>query len=533
MHNIMPLGYQAMVTSPHHTASAVGSAILQQGGNAFDAAVAVSAVLGVVYPHMTGLGGDSFFLLYPAHEHRVIGYNGSGRAGRNASQAHYEDRGLTTIPDRGMASVLTVPGMVDAWWNVWSRYGKLPWKQLLEPAIQYAEQGFPITRNLHYWMMKDETLLRADAGLLAICTNAEGRLLEEGERLIQPQLAETLRLIADGGRDVLYTGSIALSLAHSVQQAGGLLTEEDFAEHRGEWVQPISTRYRGADVYQMPPNSQGFSVLMMLNILEHKKLHEVSRHSAEFYHLAAEAVKAAFRYRDRYLSDPAFVQIPVGELISKPLGAALFKEPSFHAYQAGAFESMAMGQDTAYAAVVDQEGNAVSFIQSLYYDFGSGCTAGDTGIILQNRGSFFSLQPGHPNALMPGKRSFHTLMPGMVLRGGKPCLLAGTQGGEGQPQTTLSLLTGVLDYGCNIQEAIALPRWVYGRTWGEDSDTLKLENRALDPGAAGQLQSWGHQVELLPAWSSAVGQAQGIQISPDGVLGGAADPRGDGLAIGW
>ncbi|TDF94448.1 gamma-glutamyltransferase [Paenibacillus piri] len=532
MNNIMPSGYRAMVVSPHYMASLVGSSVLQKGGNAFDAAVAVSAALSVVYPHMTGLGGDSFFLLYSAQEKRVVGLNGSGRAGVAAKPELYLEQGMDSIPDRGIRSIVTVPGMIDAWWRVWSRYGRLEWSEVLAPAAEYAEQGFPISRDLHRWMVKDESLLLKDDTLKTVYFR-NGKLLKEGDRLIQRELAETFRHIMKNGRDGFYTGPFMKVLVRSLREAGAVLTEEDFIGHESDWVEPVSTSYRGSEVYQMPPNSQGFSLLMMLNILEREPLGDIPRGSAAFYHLVTEAVKKAFVYRDKYLSDPEFVNIPLAELTSKTLAEKLHAESAFSSFRASRFESAIMGQDTAYAAVVDDEGNAASFIQSLYYDFGSGVVAGDTGIIMQNRGSFFSLKQGHPNELAPKKRTFHTLMPGMVLRDGCPYLLIGTQGGEGQPQTNLSLLTGVLDYGCTIQEAIGLPRWVYGRTWGEDSDSLKLENRGLDHGADDRLREWGHEVELLSPWDGVAGQAQGIMISSDGLISGAADPRGDGAAIGW
>lgn len=531
MHNIMPMGHRAMVASPHYLASMVGSSILQQGGNAFDASVAISAALAVVYPHMTGLGGDTFFLAYDAKLGRVIGLNGSGRAAKAAAVERFQSLGLVSIPQRGVLSAITVPGMVDAWWEIWSRYGKLAWEQLLAPAIGYAEQGFPVSRNLVYWIRKDEELLRANPELTRIYL-PKGEVPAEGQRLVQPELAAALRIIQAEGRDAFYQGTLMQTIVEAVRQDGGLLAEEDFRRHRSEWVEPLSVSYRGYEVCQMPPNSQGFSVLMMLNMLEQTELASIPRSSANFYHLITEVTKKAFFDRDRFLTDPDFSSIPLDHLLSKSYAEQLYQNIVENFSQAQTFQSSASGQDTAYAAVVDEEGNAVSFIQSLYFDFGSAYAAGSTGIVLQNRGSFFSLDSTMPNALQPGKRSFHTLMPGMVMKNGRPYLLLGTQGGEGQPQTSLSVITGVLDYECTIQEAVSLPRWVYGRTWGEDSDSLKLEDRGLQD-AAQELRHLGHEVELVSGWDRLMGQAQGIQINDDGVLSGAADPRGDGLAIGW
>lgn len=532
MNNVMPVAYRGMIASPHYLASSVGSRILQQGGNAMDAAVAVSAALAVAYPHMTGLGGDAFFLLYDAKGGKLRGFNGSGRSGRRLTPELFARAGLSAIPKRGVQSAITVPGMVDAWWEVWSAYGRLPWEQLLEPAIRYAEEGVPVSRDLHRWIVKDQPLLQQQE-VHARTFLPRGVPLAAGERLLQPELAEALRSVRHEGRGAFYEGELMRRMVEGVQRDGGWLEEEDFRTHRGEWTDPVSTTYRGRTVVQMPPNSQGFSVLQMLNMLENEELGRIPRDSADFYHLAAEVVKKAFRDRDAYLTDPQFSSIPLERLLSKEHARAQYRSIRMAWPGGEPFLSKAIGQDTAYAAAVDEEGNAVSFIQSLYFDFGSAYTPGDTGVMLQNRGSFFSLDPNEANVLAPGKRTFHTLMPGMVMEDGKPFLLLGTQGGEGQPQTQLSLLTGILDYGCSVQEAIALPRWVYGRTWGEDSDMLKVENRGFDEAVIRELRARGHQVEALAPWDPLVGQAQAIRIHPDGSFSGAADPRGDGLAIGW
>lgn len=532
MQQLMPKVYGAMVATPHYLASSVGAAVLRQGGNAFDAAVAISAALAVVYPHMTGLGGDAFFMSYHAGTKQFEGYNGSGRSAKLASAEYYTSRGMNAIPQRGAESAITVPGMIDAWWSVWSRYGKLPWADLLAPAIDYAEKGFPVSRHLEEWIKKDEQLIRAHPPLAKLYVTGDGELVGEGERLVQPELAATLRLVQSGGRDAFYASGFTGRMAEAIERDGGLLREADFREHAGEWVTPLSVSYRGYELYQMPPNSQGFTLLLMMNMLENTELSRIPRDSADFYHLAAEAVKKAFRERDAVLTDPDFQAIPMGRLLSKDFARGLWEQVASAWPTPSPFLSNAMGQDTAYAAVVDEEGNAVSFIQSLYFDFGAAYVPGDTGVILQNRGSFFSLDRVSPNVLEPRKRSFHTLMPAMVARGGKPCLLYGTQGGEGQPQTQLSVVTGVLDYGLTIQEAIGLPRWIYGRTWGEDSDTLKLESRCGEE-TAERLRAMGHQVEVLGAWDGRTGQSQGIAIGEDGVISGAADPRSDGSVIGW
>lgn len=519
-----------MVATPHDTASRVGSDVLQAGGNAYDAAVAISAALAVVYPHMTGLGGDAFFLIYDAASGSVSGLNGTGRSGERYTPETYTSRGASAIPQRGVDAAITVPGMVDAWWQIWNGRGRLPWAELLRPAAEFAENGFPVSRNLAYWIRKDEADIRASAPMSRICLR-DGKLLEEGDTLLQPELARTLRMLMAEGRDAFYEGELMHSIVSALEADGSLLTADDFRSHRSDWVEPLTVSYRGYEICEMPPNSQGFSALIMMNILEHADVSRIPRDSADFFHLVTETVKKAFKERDRYLTDPDFISIPMEKLLSKSYAEQLFRDIESRMPFAAPHASPPIGQDTAYAAVVDEAGNALSFIQSLYFDFGAAYIPGNTGIIMQNRGSFFSLDASHPNVLAPRKRSFHTLMPGMILKDGKPRALLGTQGGEGQPQTTLSILTGLLDYGCTIQEALALPRWVYGRTWGTDSDTLKLENRGMEQ-VAETLRQWGHQVELVEPWDVIMGQAQGIVIGEDGVRSGAADPRGDGSAIG-
>ncbi|WP_145047694.1 gamma-glutamyltransferase [Paenibacillus xylanexedens] len=531
MQNQMPISRGNMVTSPHYLASAVGSTILGQGGNAYDAAISVSAALGVVYPHMTGPGGDAFFLMHDGATGEITGYNGSGRSATGINADTFKSMGMNSIPVRGVLSAITVPGMVDAWSEVWSRYGRLPWAQLLEPAIRYAEKGCPVSRDLRIWLERNEALIMEQASLRASFAPS-GTLLQEGELLVQPELASSLRMIQADGRESFYNGELANRLTSAIREDGGMLAPIDFASHKGEWVEPVSTDYRGYEVHQMPPNSQGFSLLMMLNMLEHVDLSSVPRTSPEFYHLVTEVVKKVFRDRDRYLTDPDFRDIPLDRLLSKGYGHELWSEIHTLPPVAQPFLSKMIGQDTAYAAVVDQEGNAVSFIQSLYFDFGSAYVPGDTGIIMQNRGSFFSLNSLDANVLEPGKRTFHTLMPGLVTHHGKPYMLLGTQGGEGQPQTQISIITGVIDYGLTIQEAINLPRWLYGRTWGEKNDQLRVENRYHND-VCETLTAWGHKVEVRAPWDDVMGQSQGIVIRADGMISGAADPRGDGMAIGW
>lgn len=521
------IGTRAMVVSPHYLASAAGARILQRGGNAFDAAVAVSACLAVVYPHMTGLGGDAFWLTYSAVEGQVRAYNGSGRSGNNVNRESYS--GESSIPKRGIRSAITVPGMVDSWDAVLRQNGRLTLAEVLEPAIEYASEGFPISPDQVHNTRLAASVLEEQPLASAIYIPG-GRVPEAGERFVQHQLAATLKKLQEGGRDAFYKGELAAAIADYMLKAGGLLTREDFMDHAGEWVEPISTDYSGYTIYQAPPNSQGFAGLMTLNMLEHFDFADIAHGSYEYYHLLVEALKLSFRDRDQVLTDPSFSDIPLKALLDKGYAAKL--AASISLYEAAELISEPLGRDTAYAAVVDEEGNTVSFIQSLYFEFGSGVVAGDTGILLQNRGSFFSLDPEAVNTLEPHKRTFHTLMPAMACKDGKPAILYGTQGGEGQPQTQTLLLTRMLHYGMNPQQAVEAPRFVWGRTWGEPTQELKLESRV--PEAVQQrLAAAGHIVKRVEAYDGVMGHAHVIAIDDSGFRIGGTDPRCDGAAIGW
>ncbi|THF75938.1 gamma-glutamyltransferase [Cohnella fermenti] len=516
-----------MVVSPHHLASAAGARILLKGGNAFDAAVAVSACLAVVYPHMTSLGGDSFWLMHAAAEGGVTAYNASGRSGRLASRERFAG---PDIPKRGPASAITVPGMVDGWAAVQGRYGRLTFAEALEPAIDYAKNGFPVSPDQHENSVSRFDVLREQPITSRIYLPG-GRVPVIGSRFRQRELGESLEKIARGGRDIFYRGGIAKEIVRHLGATGGLLTLEDFEAHAGEWARPAAGSYRGYDLYQVPPNSQGFTGIMAAHILESFDLANVPHGSYEYYHLLIESLKLSFRDRDAYLTDPGFSDIPLKRLLSKEYAAELAGriDPEKTLPQA----AEPLGSDTAYAAVVDGDGNAVSFIQSLYFEFGSAVTAGETGILLQNRGSFFSLDPAHVNRLEPGKRTFHTLMPALALADGKPFLLYGTQGGEGQPQTQTALLTRVVDYGMDPQAAVSAPRWVWGRTWGERTQELKLEAR-IAPEVADRLAAAGHKVRIVGEYDGIVGHAHAIRIDREtGMRTGGTDPRCDGAAFGW
>ncbi|SFA82716.1 gamma-glutamyltranspeptidase / glutathione hydrolase [Cohnella sp. OV330] len=521
------VGKRAMVVSPHYLASEAGAEILRRGGNAFDAAVAVSACLGVVYPHMTGLGGDCFWLTYRAGEGRVRAYNGSGRSGGAVDRDCFA--GMAAIPHRGARSAITVPGMVDGWAAVQGDYGRLTLAEALEPAIRHASAGFPLSPDQHFFTAKCKDMLAEYAETAAIYL-PRGEVPATGDRFVQRELAATLRAVAEGGREAFYEGAIAREIVAALRHAGGLLSEADFAAHRGGWEAPVRGDYRGYALYQAPPNSQGFAGIMALQALERFDPASTPHGSYAYYHRMIEAIKLAFIDRNRELTDPDFHSLPLSRLLSQAYADDLAGriDPS----RALDFDSPPAGSDTAYAAVVDEEGNAVSFIQSLYFEFGSGFTAGKTGVLLQNRGSFFSLDPAHVNSLEPNKRTFHTLMPAMACLDGKPRFLYGTQGGEGQPQTQTAIFTRMADYGMAPHEAVAEPRWLWGRTWGEASRELKLESR-IDKETVRRLAEAGHDVRVVDAYDYRMGHAHAISIDGDGIRRGGTDPRCDGAAVGW
>ncbi|MEO1592510.1 MAG: gamma-glutamyltransferase [Cyanobacteria bacterium J06632_22] len=515
-----------MVVSPHTLASQAGQRVLRQGGNAVDAAITTHAALSVTYPHMTGLGGDAFLMIYDAATGKLLGLNGSGPAAQGVQPEQYVGQQL---PQRGIAAALTVPGALSAWWQAHQRLGKLPWVEVLKPAIHLARDGYPCSASQARWTQTDRALLAADAGAAATFL-PEGRLPKPGEPLTNIDLARVLAAIATQGIDVFYNGAIAQRLIARIAAEQGVLTQADLANYTAEWVTPLQTTYRGHTICELPPNTQGLAVLQLLNLIEPFNLAKMGADSPDYYHLMVEATKLAFCDRDTYISDPSFVGIPVQQLLNKDYAQRRGARISFSATQH--YLPAPMGGDTVYAAVVDAEGNAVSMIQSLYFDYGCGIVPPGLGFALNNRGSLFSTDPNHVNGIKPGKRPLHTLIPAMVLDGdGRPELVLGTMGGEGQPQTQSALITRVIDFGQDIQTAINLPRWRWGRTWGAASTTLAMEGR-ISAAVRQSLQRRGHQVQRLPDWTSEMGHAHMIQIRPEG-LRGACDPRSDGQAVGY
>ena len=540
--SLNPLATHGMVTSPHYLATQAGLDVLRRGGNAVDAAIATAVTLAVVYPQMCTPGGDNFWLIYNAKTGELKGLNASGRAGSKATMDVYTSRGLTAIPTRGYLAANTVPGAVSGWdeayrYSLAALHTVMPWKALFASAIDYAKNGFPVSASLARWSATDADPAEDIRNLRRFPEFArvflpDGMPLVEGRIFCQPDLADTLTLIAETGAEAFYRGSLAARMAADLEKHGGLLTLEDFASHRADWVTPISVPYRGFTACNLPPNTQGMTSLAILNILNNVDVHAMGEGSADYYHVLIEATKEAFLDRDRYLSDPAFVSIPLDRLLSPQHGMEQAARIDMTRAAAPNAPLDPKG-DTVWLGAVDKDGNAVSLIQSVYHDFGSGIVPKGTGVLLQNRGSFFSLDPQHVNHLEPGKRTMHTLNSAMLLHEGRPFLVYGTMGGEGQPQTQAAIVTRVVDFGMTPQEAVTAPRWLYGRTWGAASNDVKLEGR-IPASVADELARRGHSVTMTEDFTDIMGHAGAIHIHPGtGVMQGAADPRGDGLAAGY
>lgn len=539
-----------MVACAHYLATQAGVQILSQGGNAIDAAIAANAVMTVVYPMTCSAGGDLFMLIWDEKTQQVYALNGSGRAPRGMTPEYFAAKGMTEVPQRGPLSI-NVPGAVHGWFEALERFGSLKAEQIFAPAIALAEDGMPASAKVSRALEHSAPLLSQwESSAATYLPN--GRAPLPGERLRQPNLARTYRMLAREGRDAFYRGPIGRSIAEYVQQCGGVLSVEDLEQHRTDWVKPLSTGYRGYEVYEFPPNSQGLVALEMLNILEGYDLKELGYQSAEYLHLLLEAKKLAFDDRDRYISDPTFVDVPIERLISKAYAEERRAHISLDRVMPYTVGELQRDGDTMYLCTADNQGNVVSLIQSLYMGIGSGVIGGNTGVALHNRGSYFSLDPRHVNYLQPGKRTMHTLMPGMVLRDGKPHMSIGTMGGDAQPQIHAQLLTAMLDFGLGAQEAISAPRWSSGRArTGEtpshlpgqrgvdehqESDIVEMvaiESRVPE-GVIEQLRKLGHYIDEVGPWSDGMGHAQAIVLHPeDQVFEGAADPRCDGLALGF
>ena len=521
------IGREGAVVSDHALASAAGAEVLRNGGNAIDAAITMAAVLAVVRPHMNGIGGDNFLLIRDARTNRVYALNGSGRAGALATPAFFASRKLTRVPGSGIMSV-SVPGAVRAWEDALKRFGTITLSAALQPAIAYAERGFPVSTRLSRDIAAESAKVAVDTALRRIFL-VDGSAPKPGTILVQSDLARSLRTIASGGADALYSGSLAQLIAQFIDREGGLLTAADLTSHRSSWQEPISTTYAGKTVLAFPPNSQGMTFLEMLNIAESVMPADEGPHSAAMIHALAEASKLAYQDRDRFLADPEFSAVPVERLISKAYAADRARVIRRDTVVAPAGSDVVRdgNGDTIYLAVVDKDGNAVSMIQSLFASFGSGRMVPGAGITLHNRGALFELDSAHPNVIAPGKRPFHTLSPAMALNpDGSVAMAFGTPGGDGQPQTLVQVLNNVLRHGMTPQQAVEAARWrVFGGT------RLGVEP-GIDSTTRAALERRGHVVRVQQP-SADFGGAQMILIHSSGARMTGADPRREAYAVVW
>jgi len=530
------LATHGMAATSQPLATQVALDILKAGGTAVDAAIAANAALGLMEPTGNGIGGDLFAIVWDPKTQRLYGLNGSGRSPQSLTLAELRGRGLTHIPPRGPLPV-SVPGCVDGWFELHARFGKLPMRRVLAPAIGYARDGFPMTELIAYYWDRSVPLLSPYPGFKEQFT-LDGHAPRKGEIWKNPNLARTLEQIASGGRDAFYRGAIARTIGDYIKAQGGYLSYDDLAAHRSEWVQPLSTNYRGYEVWELPPNSQGLTALQMLNLLEGYDLKAMGFGSAEHLHTFIETKKLAFEDRARYYADPAFVQtMQIAGLLSKAYAAERRKLIGRKAAPRVDAGNPALHQgDTIYLTTADASGMMVSLIQSNYRGMGSGMAPPGLGFILQDRGELFSLKDGEANTYAPGKRPFQTIIPAFITKDGKPWVSFGVMGGDMRPQGHAQIVSNLVDFGMNLQEAGDAPRIYHtgsseptGETMSDGGQVYLESGFALE--AVRELRNRGHAV----GWG--IGDYGGYQaIARDtgsGVYYGASESRKDGQAAGY
>lgn len=532
---VLATGGMAATSQPLATQTAVE--ILRQGGSAIDAAIAANAVLGLAEPVSCGIGGDLFAILWDPKTERLHGLNASGRSPKSLTLDYFQKQGIQRIPTTGPLPV-SVPGCVDGWFELHKRFGKLPMKQILAPAIRYAREGFPVTELIAYYWERSVASLGRYPGFLATFSVDGKRPPREGEIFRNPRLAGTLEKIAEAGRDTFYRGDMARHIGEYIKENGGFLSYEDMASHRSEWADPISVSYRGFDVWEMPPNTQGLAVLQMLNILEGYDFRQIPFGSFRHIHLFTEAKKLVFADRAKFYADPEFAAVPWKDLLSKEYAARrralIDPERAGRSVEAG---NPALKEgDTIYLTTADAQGMMVSLIQSNYMGMGSGMTPADLGFCLQDRGALFTLEAGQANTYAPGKRPFHTIIPAFITKDGKPYASFGVMGGDFQPLGHVQIVMNLIDFGMNLQEAGDAPRMSHD---GSASPTGEASRGAgsvqLETGfpyeTIRELMRRGHKVEYL---LGGYGGYQAIRYDAgQKVFHGASESRKDGQAAGF
>ena len=523
-----------MAATSHPLATQIALDILKKGGSAVDAAIAANAALGLMEPTGSGIGGDLFAIVWDAESEKLYGLNASGRSPQDITLEYFKKEGLDRIPAYGPLPV-TVPGCVDGWFELHKKFGKLDMKHILSPAIHYAENGFPVTELIAYYLQLSSYRFK-DYPNFKETYMPGGKALEKGDIFKNPDLAETYRTIAQGGSDAFYSGEIAETIGEFIQEQGGFLSADDLRAHKSEWVKPVSANYRGYDVWELPPNGQGIAALQILNILEAYDIKAMGFGSADYIHYFTEAKKLAFEDRAKHYADPDFVNLPTEELISEEYAEKrrkLIKQyRAARAYPAGELEQ----GNTIYLTTADKDGNMVSLIQSNYRGMGSGMVPPGLGFMLQDRGEMFSLQKGHPNVLEPRKRPFHTIIPAFITKDGKPWVSFGVMGGAMQPQGHAQIVVNLVDFGMNLQEAGDAPRMRHigsSQPTDEvmtDGGDLQLES-GFEYQVIRELLHRGHKVSF---GSGGYGGYQAIMYDAlKGVYYGASESRKDGQAAGY
>lgn len=526
------IGQNGMVATSHPLATQIGLDVLKKGGTAIDAAIAANIALGLMEPTGNGIGGDLFAIVWDAQSKQLYGLNASGPAPKNISIDYFKAQNLTKIPSYGPLPV-TVPGAVDGWVKLHEKFGNQAFSSLFKPTIDYALNGFPVTETIAYYLANSVSRFKDYPNFKEVWLK-NGKTPAKGEIFKNPQLAKTLQTIADKGRAGFYEGEIAHTMANFIQSQGGFLSYEDLSSFHSEWTPPVSSNYRGYDVWELPPNGQGIAALQILNILENYDLKKMGLYSSEYIHLFTEAKKLAFADRAKYYADPHFSKIPVKELISKDyandrakninlMEAALTDEPG-----------ILKDGDTIYLTAADQHGNMISLIQSNYRGMGSGMMAPGLGFMMQDRGELFSLQPTHKNALIGGKRPFQTIIPAFVTKDGKPYMSFGVMGGATQPQAHAQIIINMVDFGMNLQEAGDAPRIVHSGS-SQPTDEIMLDggSLSLEKGFGlkieKELEKLGHKIKYE---KGIFGGYQAIMLKED-VYYGASESRKDGQAAGY
>ena len=525
-----------MAATSQPLATQIAIDILKAGGSAVDAAIAANAALGLMEPTGSGIGGDLFAIVWDAKKEELTGLNASGRAPKAMTLEYFQNKGIDKIPSFGPLPV-SVPGAVDGWFQLHGRYGRLPMQQILAPAISYAKSGFPVSEVIAHYLEANAKRIANFSGF-AETFMPNGRMPRKGEMFRNPRLARTYEAIAEKGRDEFYKGEIARKIDAYMAEQGGLLAYEDLAAHKSEWVTPVSTNYRGWDVYELPPNGQGIAALQILNILEGFDIAAMGFGSAEYLHTLVEAKKLAFEDRAKYYADMDFVDVPVTRLISKEYADERRKliSPSRASKKLPPGDAKLEHGDTIYLTVADKDGNMVSLIQSNYRGMGSGMTPGDLGFVLQDRAELFALEDGHANVVEGGKRPFHTIIPAFVMKDGKPLISFGLMGGSMQPQGHAQIVVNMVDFGMNLQEAGDAARINHtgssqptGTTMN-DGGVVHLETTFSEETRKG-LVSLGHT--LGPSNGSFGGYQAIMWNEEQGVYYGASEVRKDGQAAGY